>query len=126
LEYRVSTYRTTGQIDIQPPIPTSQIPADSIHLPGKKHPMADISFKIDHNPVTGQRLAVALVPAVDYDADLGNPAAEIQAIIDAHGTGRVFAGGLDIVDLEDEEHATSQITVNDGRAVWSDWQVPTS
>ncbi|WP_157254841.1 DUF6205 family protein [Nonomuraea typhae] len=115
-----------GQIDIEPPIPLSDIPANSPHLASNHHgfyalnPLVEVVFELDTDPDTGQRAAIALVPAVTYGRKLGNPAAEIQDIIDAHGSGRIFSGELDVETVGGGRPDYCRVIIRDGRAVWDD------
>lgn len=118
----------TGSIDINPPIPLSTLQAESPYLAAKHNPgtrasvfvSVDLVFALEHDAALGEQVAVAIVPAFPAARKIGNPAEEINAIIDAYGRDREFAGEL---DLETEYSDTCRISLREGRAVWSEWEM---
>ncbi|MEV0996834.1 hypothetical protein [Nonomuraea sp. NPDC050202] len=115
-----------GRIDIEPSIPLTAARSRSDHNPEKYQGSragvpVDLVFDIEANPVTGWKMIVGLVPAMDYGRKLGSPYAEIQDLMATCGEGREFSGTLHI---RDDEGGTSEITVEGGRVEWSDWEYP--
>jgi hypothetical protein len=106
----------SGEIEIIPPIPVSEINPDSLSLPANNRryhlPSADLVFHIE--TIDDIPVATLIVPAVDFGYKIGHPAGELEGILSAHGTGRTFEGGI---EREDEYGGRIVITIEDGRVV---------